>query len=532
MSLKIKQGGAFVGGGGGGGVDPQGVWSSLAEYVTGDMVWDTEFTWLAVSDPVAGVAPFEGVPEWRFPKEGAGTTALVFPYADFCTTFVAEGAVTFDKVQIYYPSAATTAAGTVGFANPITTNTVNNPTWLANGSVAVPAGAKPQGWYEVTLPAPITLVQGQSYSFVLKGCAKETGYENFTTANMPNIKSPLLTPTHTYFNTSTSSGVMNTGGTPPTNSSRFKITTDYPAMWKKMGVSPTQTARVLRQVIESNPVGGAIKSDEVTAPAWAKTAHIIIIGPGGSGGSGRRGAAATTRAGGGGGSAGGRNEAWILVDQLTDRKFSMYLRPTNEGGAAIAVDNTNGASGKPTAAGDYNWVDLGSYQGKQQRFGCGSGTGGGGGGGTGVGGVSAASPAGGLVGPGGGNNSQAGGGVPKEGHLATPSGGGGGGGVASNDTHANSGASGQLLPYANNAGPNAVATEGTAGGAGWTAVGASNVGAGGAGGGGGLTMAAGAGGNGGSYGGGGGGGGGSTNGFASGKGGDGGPGAIIVTWYG
>jgi hypothetical protein len=80
-----------------------------------------------------------------------------------------------------------------------------------------------------------------------------------------------------------------------------------------------------------------------TKPAGAKQVEVFLFGAGGGGGSGRRGAAATARYGGGGGGTGG-----AFVNKMDASAFSatenIWIGSGGSAGAAITVDNTNGAN--------------------------------------------------------------------------------------------------------------------------------------------------------------------------------------------
>jgi hypothetical protein len=80
-----------------------------------------------------------------------------------------------------------------------------------------------------------------------------------------------------------------------------------------------------------------------TKPTNAKTVKVLLISPGGGGGSGRRGAAGTVRCGGGGGSGGMVIQREFDATDLSST-VTVGVPVGGSGGAAITVDDTNGAS--------------------------------------------------------------------------------------------------------------------------------------------------------------------------------------------
>lgn len=254
---------------------------------------------------------------------------------------------------------------------------------------------------------------------------------------------------------------------------------------------------------------------------WTKPENAVgrvrvqMVSGGGGGGSGRRGATATARVGGGGGGGGAVQLADFDVDQLT-ATVPVVVGAGGTGGAAITVDDTNGANGNggsPSTFGSF--LVTGS-----------SGGGTGGGIGTAGGGGFAASPAL-MSGNTGASASTTGGVGPAGGATAAGGrGGGAGGGITTGNVAANGGAGGAggglnapaggvvggTLPGNGGSVPDRSALPGTGGGGGAAS----------------ITAAAQAGGIGGKFGSGGGGGGASLNGFASGAGGRGADGVVIV----
>jgi hypothetical protein len=247
--------------------------------------------------------------------------------------------------------------------------------------------------------------------------------------------------------------------------------------------------------------------------AGCKYLDVTIISSGGGGGSGRRGAATTVRNGGGSGGGGGYTRLMIPYGVITF-PVSLTLGAPGTGGAAIAVNDTNGNAG-----GNAVGANFGTYARAASA--------GGGAGGTNTTQTAAFGGSGMTFGQ-TGVISSATGGVP--GNPASfpsgPTAGGAGGGITSADVASNGGSGGPGIA-------NVTATAGVVGGA-TPATGASQPsgsaipGNGGGGGAASITAAAQAGADAGLYGAGGGGGGASLNGNASGKGGDGAPGIIRV----
>lgn len=264
-------------------------------------------------------------------------------------------------------------------------------------------------------------------------------------------------------------------------------------------------------------------SSTYTKPEWVSLVTVILVGGGAGGGSGRRGAAASQRNGGSGGGGGGYSFAQFPAS-LVPSSVTVTVGQSANGGAAIAVDSTNGsngAAGNPTSFGTLMYA-LGGGVG---IGGTATGTHAGGSGGSGTNGGNSGGTTGASGGAGGAGSTGGGWGA---------SGGGAGGGLTTGNAASNGGAGGNLSGVAGNfSGAGAAGTTGAGqnggNGTGVTA----NLPGGGAGGGGGASnasAAAGNGGNGGIYGGGGGGGGASVNGQTSGAGGTGAAGiAIVIT---
>jgi hypothetical protein len=87
-----------------------------------------------------------------------------------------------------------------------------------------------------------------------------------------------------------------------------------------------------------------------TKPTGAKLVEVYLVSGGGGGGSGRRGAAGTARYGGSGGSSGTLNAAKLNPSML-DPTVNVWIGTGGAGGAAILVNDTNGAAG---GAGNYS----------------------------------------------------------------------------------------------------------------------------------------------------------------------------------
>ena len=297
--------------------------------------------------------------------------------------------------------------------------------------------------------------------------------------------------------------------------------------------------------------GGAVvltkytASDTWTKDADAKWITVYIWGAGHGGGSGRRGAAGTGRSG-GGGAAGGGGLCYSGPAAFFNATEIVTIGAGGTGGAAVAVDDTNGNPG--TNGGDTSIGFI--LAGRSNSDGFGSG------------GTSTDGPIGNSTrywnndsvtstsstGATAGNDDPPANGSGMPGSLSTitaamymvPRGGGGGGGINAGNTSSNGG-NGALYNYASSStAVSSLLAGGSGGVAGGAAAGngldastltAGGIACGGTGGGGGAGGGAGAGGtggNGGLPGGGGGGGGGSLNGQLSGAGGNGGRGEIWV----
>ena len=81
-----------------------------------------------------------------------------------------------------------------------------------------------------------------------------------------------------------------------------------------------------------------------TKPAGASYVEVYLVSGGGGGGSGRRGATLTARYGGGGGSSGAITSAKMNASSLSSTE-NIWIGTGGNGGAAIAVNDTNGATG-------------------------------------------------------------------------------------------------------------------------------------------------------------------------------------------
>jgi hypothetical protein len=81
-----------------------------------------------------------------------------------------------------------------------------------------------------------------------------------------------------------------------------------------------------------------------TKPVGASYVEVYLVSGGGGGGSGRRGATLTARYGGGGGSSGAITSAKMNASSLSSTE-NIWIGTGGNGGAAIAVNDTNGATG-------------------------------------------------------------------------------------------------------------------------------------------------------------------------------------------
>lgn len=99
-----------------------------------------------------------------------------------------------------------------------------------------------------------------------------------------------------------------------------------------------------------------------TAPTWATTLEVLLVGPGGSGGSGAKGASGSSiRGGGGGGAAGCIATQTFLRSELTF-PISSAVGASGAGGAAATVNGPGnaGAAGSDTTFGGYLWASAGT----------------------------------------------------------------------------------------------------------------------------------------------------------------------------
>jgi Protein of unknown function (DUF2793) len=264
-----------------------------------------------------------------------------------------------------------------------------------------------------------------------------------------------------------------------------------------------------------------------TKPAWARRVRFILMGGGAGGSSGRRGAAASERRGGGGGSSAGIIDEEFVAAELP-ATLSVDVGAGGSGGAAVAVDTTNGNAGG-------NGLTSAIRDGALTVLSASGGL-------AGTGGQSAAGGAGGSgwVGSFGASNSggSAGSGAGAQGLYWSCGRSGGGGGAGGSLSTANVTAAGGVggdgywiggaSRKANSAAGGAALAAGIAGNPKAWQRGAGSGGGGGGSGDAAATIPGGTGGAGGIPGGGGGGGGGSTNTQASGAGGVGGRGEVWV----
>lgn len=259
-----------------------------------------------------------------------------------------------------------------------------------------------------------------------------------------------------------------------------------------------------------------------TKPSGAVLVEVVCFGGGGGGGSGRRGAAATVRCAGGAGAGAGMSRAAIPAAALAST-VAVTVGSGGTGGAAVAVDDTNGNAGGAATQSSF---------GSHLRGGVATGASGGSGG-TATSGTAGTGSIGNAGTGGNGGAASTSGGVGAAGATTgtAASGAGAGGGITSGDVAGAGGNGGSTLVASLS-----VAAGGVVGGAGPTGgatqgAGANLPGYGGGGGAASTSGAAQAGADGGLYGGGGGGGGASVNGNPSGAGGNGAPGVVQVTTY-
>jgi len=309
------------------------------------------------------------------------------------------------------------------------------------------------------------------------------------------------------------------------------------------GVTATNTGGAISVAITGGG-GGGISSADIqeftstgsstwTKPSGAKLVYILVYGGGSGGGSGRRRATAsssTAAFGGGGGASGGRTELWIPATELGATE-TVTVGAGGTGGAAITVDDTNGASG---AAGQNS--SVGSWitaRGAVASSGGTTSSGSGASGGNTI--VVAYTGTTIYSGSGAAGSSTAGNTGSRGGYNG--GGGGGGGGFAAASTTENTGGAGGKGGSVFTTSASGIGSGGSAGGFASNGGNGSNAttyfvgGDGGGSGGSGNLVAAGAGGNGG-FPGGGGGGGGAGHGANSGAGGNGGNGYVrIVTFF-
>jgi hypothetical protein len=95
-------------------------------------------------------------------------------------------------------------------------------------------------------------------------------------------------------------------------------------------------------------------------PANAKLIRVDLVGGGGGGGSGRRGATLNNKAGVSGAADGAYACCYFNADQIP-ATMSLTVGTGGAGGAAVALDNTNGSAGtagNPTIFGDTNYAIL------------------------------------------------------------------------------------------------------------------------------------------------------------------------------